>query len=285
MKEKYYSIGRVSEICNIPIKTLRYYDKINVMVPRHRQENNNYRYYSHDQMVRLFIIKRLRYLGFSLEEVRNILKENNIQKIEHIVEKKIDSIKNEITELNKKYEEASTLKDKILKAEKILENSESYNVLNSFKLEKQREVYVFGKTTMMQSYKNENVSLEKWIDIIESAKERNLNIQGDILVSYHTEMFGQFIHRDCEVEFSIVVENDIKDIEVKKFGNFLAANAIHVGEYSDIVHTYISLKRWIEDNDLKVDGPVTERFMLSPVDLPNTRSHIVKIIVPVKPRN
>ena len=79
MKDKYYSIGRVSEICNIPIKTLRYYDKINVMVPSIRQENNNYRYYSHDQMVRLFIIKRLRYLGFSLEEVRNILKEDDIQ--------------------------------------------------------------------------------------------------------------------------------------------------------------------------------------------------------------
>lgn len=138
---------------------------------------------------------------------------------------------------------------------------------------------------MMQSYKNEKVSLEKWIDIIESAKERNLNIQGDILVSYHTEMFGQFIHRDCEVEFSIVVENDIKDVEVKKFGNFLAANAIYVGDYSDIVHTYISLKRWIEENDLMVDGPVTERFMLSPVDLPNTDQHIVKIIVPVKPIN
>ena len=45
MKDKYYSIGKVSEICNIPIKTLRYYDKINVMVPNLRQENNNYRYY------------------------------------------------------------------------------------------------------------------------------------------------------------------------------------------------------------------------------------------------
>ena len=48
------------------------------MVPNLRQENNNYRYYSHDQMVRLFIIKRLRYLGFSLEEVkeyREIIKE------------------------------------------------------------------------------------------------------------------------------------------------------------------------------------------------------------------
>ena len=49
--------------------------------------------------------------------------------------------------------------------------------------------------------------------------------------------------------------------------------------------TYISLKRWIEENDLIVDGPVTERFMLSPVDLPNTDQHIVKIIVPVKPIN
>ena len=62
------------------------------MVPRHRQENNNYRYYSHDQMVRLFIIKRLRYLGFSLEEVRNILKENDIQKIEDPIIETIDNV-------------------------------------------------------------------------------------------------------------------------------------------------------------------------------------------------
>ena len=282
MKDKYYSIGKVSEICNIPIKTLRYYDKINVMVPNLRQENNNYRYYSHDQMVRLFIIKRLRYLGFSLEEVKNILKENDIKNIEVIVEEKRNSIKAEIDELNKKYEEAATFKNKIHVANMILENSGNYNVDNSFRLERQREVYVFGKTAMMQSYKNENVNLEKWIDIIEAAKERNLNIQGDILVSYHTEMFGQFINRDCEVEFSIVVENNVEDVEVKKFGGFLAANAIHVGEYSDIIHTY-SLKRWIEEKSLVVNGPVTERFMLSPVDLPNTNSHIVKIIVPVKP--
>lgn len=283
MKDKYYSIGRVSEICNIPIKTLRYYDKINVMVPNLRQENNNYRYYSHDQMVRLFIIKRLRYLGFSLEEVKNILKENDIKNIEVIVEEKRNSIKAEIDELNKKYEEVATFKNKIHVANMILENSGNYNVDNSFRLERQREVYVFGKTAMMQYYKNENVNLEKWIDIIEAAKERNLNIQGDILVSYHTEMFGQFINRDCEVEFSIVVENNVEDVEVKKFGDFLAANAIHVGEYSDIIHTYISLKRWIEEKSLVVNGPVTERFMLSPVDLPNTNSHIVKIIVPVKP--
>ena len=123
MKDKYYSIGRVSEICNIPIKTLRYYDKINVMVPSIRQENNNYRYYSHDQMVRLFIIKRLRYLGFSLEEVRNILKEDDIQKIELIVTKKQNSIKDEIIELNRKYEEAATLKNKLQSAQRILENS------------------------------------------------------------------------------------------------------------------------------------------------------------------
>ena len=98
MKDKYYSIGRVSEICNIPIKTLRYYDKINVMVPNLRQENNNYRYYSHDQMVRLFIIKRLRYLGFSLEEVKNILKENDIKNIEVIVEEKSLVVNDPVTE-------------------------------------------------------------------------------------------------------------------------------------------------------------------------------------------
>ena len=43
--KKHYSIGEVSEICNVTRKALRFYDKIGMIVPDEIGENN-YRYYS-----------------------------------------------------------------------------------------------------------------------------------------------------------------------------------------------------------------------------------------------
>ena len=44
--KKLYQIGKVSKICNIPIKTLRYYDEIELLIPRKIDPDSNYRYYS-----------------------------------------------------------------------------------------------------------------------------------------------------------------------------------------------------------------------------------------------
>ena len=44
--KSYYSIGKVSALCNVPIKTLRYYDTIGLLVPDYRKDESNYRYYT-----------------------------------------------------------------------------------------------------------------------------------------------------------------------------------------------------------------------------------------------
>lgn len=57
-KNKYYSIGKVSSICDVPIKTLRYYDQIGLLVPQYRKEDSHYRYYEHTQLLTLHIIRK-----------------------------------------------------------------------------------------------------------------------------------------------------------------------------------------------------------------------------------
>ena len=34
-----YSIGKVSTLCNVPVRTLRYYDKIGLLVPEYRKDD------------------------------------------------------------------------------------------------------------------------------------------------------------------------------------------------------------------------------------------------------
>ena len=64
-----FSIGEMSRLMNVPIKTLRYYDEIGLFKPVEVNRDTGYRYYSTEQFEQLDIIKYLRLLGAPLAEI------------------------------------------------------------------------------------------------------------------------------------------------------------------------------------------------------------------------
>jgi Cu(I)-responsive transcriptional regulator len=66
------NIGTVAEKSGVPAKTIRYYETIGLIRPAERRPNG-YRNYSVADMRTLHFIKRARSLGFSVEEVRDLL--------------------------------------------------------------------------------------------------------------------------------------------------------------------------------------------------------------------
>ena len=66
------NIGTVAENSGVPPKTIRYYETIGLIRPADRRPNG-YRSYSVADMRTLNFIKRARSLGFSVEEVRDLL--------------------------------------------------------------------------------------------------------------------------------------------------------------------------------------------------------------------
>lgn len=64
-----FSIGEMSKIHNISIKTLRYYDTIGLFRPVEVNHDNGYRYYSYKQFEQLNTIKYLKYLGVALKDI------------------------------------------------------------------------------------------------------------------------------------------------------------------------------------------------------------------------
>lgn len=69
-----FSIGEMSKIHDVPIKTLRYYDEIGLFVPYEINEETGYRYYAYNQFEQLNTIKFLKYLGVPLKEIKGYLK-------------------------------------------------------------------------------------------------------------------------------------------------------------------------------------------------------------------
>ncbi|MHC1683961.1 MAG: MerR family DNA-binding transcriptional regulator [Clostridiaceae bacterium] len=74
--KKYISIGEMSKLNNISVQALRHYDKIGLLKPSYIGENSNYRYYAIDRIPYVEVIKNLKYIRLSLEEIRNIVIES-----------------------------------------------------------------------------------------------------------------------------------------------------------------------------------------------------------------
>ena len=66
-----YRIGEFSKLTGIPIRTLRYYDSIDLFKPSEVDLFTSYRYYKEEQVRDLELINELKEVGFTLEEIRD----------------------------------------------------------------------------------------------------------------------------------------------------------------------------------------------------------------------
>lgn len=63
-------IGEFSKLCQLSVKTLRYYADVGLLTPAHIDETTSYRYYTVEQLQPLHRIVALRELGLSLEQIK-----------------------------------------------------------------------------------------------------------------------------------------------------------------------------------------------------------------------
>ncbi|NYE00281.1 DNA-binding transcriptional MerR regulator [Kineosphaera limosa] len=66
------SVGAVADLFDLTVRTLHHYDEIGLVVPGERSPAG-YRVYTHDDLVRLSTVVVYRRLGFSLDEVAQLL--------------------------------------------------------------------------------------------------------------------------------------------------------------------------------------------------------------------
>ena len=80
----FFTIGELADLFAIDVQTLRYYDKIGLLVPSHRNHANGYRLYKFDQVYQVASIRYLKRLGYSLEQIREYL---DSRTLDHTIER------------------------------------------------------------------------------------------------------------------------------------------------------------------------------------------------------
>lgn len=269
---KYYSIGEVSRILDIPTSTLRYYDKIGLVKPMMIGENG-YRYYGIEQFDFIFTILLYRILDISLEDMKKSIFTDNIDEIidifrkhEKIIDDKINWLKKIKVKLNNITQEIEQINK--YENEVIVRKSPKLWYMNLGSEDDDDRIDVEAMEIL-------NRKMDKnWVFMSQIGyfiREKNLR-ENKISKYFKYGMISEF---ECGAEDS--------DLEI--IPSRLCAFSVYKGIANDIDKVYVRMLKWIEDNDFLINGDSIEKEVITLPTNEGENKHYIEIWIPIKAKN
>ena len=274
--KKLYTIGDISEICGVPIKTLRYYDEINLLVPEKRDSETNYRYYTEKQMLVLHNIRKFKSYGFSLDEIHTLLSEPENSSLKDGLITKLNDIHDKIESMQALYNEILSQLDKIEAQSGLCEKKYSVSIE-----EIPQKGWIYTRR-VEKNFKNDFIPVCRWFEIFELIRKNRFKSDGVIRAVYHNAPIEQFLKTECDLEIGMPIKENTDFPFFKSEKPYTTAVSMHYGGYENMVSTYIKTIKWVNSNGYEIDGPIAEEYMVSPIDLKNDDQFVTRIIIPVK---
>lgn len=97
-------IGEFSKLTGVPIRTLRYYDEIDLFKPAEIDLFTDYRYYKEEQVADLELVNKLKSVGFTLDEIKqnwNNFTNDIMEEKKRQLEQQLDDVNQSIKEIDK----------------------------------------------------------------------------------------------------------------------------------------------------------------------------------------
>lgn len=287
----------MAKITNLSVRTLRYYDKIGLIVPEIRNEDTNYRYYSNAQMLQLQILKELRTLDFSLEEIRNIIYNKNTDNLNHLhllkskLEQKVDFLDNEMNKLKMKVKAVHNAYNQLTQGLNLLalHSTDRHQLYINETYE--NEIFRLPKISALciRKYSPLNAKqlfLDRYFELQQLLEKYNLYQAGGGIGIFHDGFEAQFnnAYGDLELCLPFIKPEDF-DCECKEqkiLGGSLVASTVHVGHYKNAYKKYLSLIGWINRTGYKIVGPSMEFYILEPAHSMDSNFYTTRLCFPIE---
>ncbi len=265
-------IGRFSTLCKLSIKTLRYYDEIELLKPAFVDDETGYRYYSLSQYNNAEQIRLLRSLDVSLADIRNILEEEKKDKVKSLINFHRQKIVNKMN----RYDEILNYLDKL----SVTDEGDIMSYRIEMKKINPHPVLTMRFNTTEKDFSN---NIEKtYGKIFGFLKQKRLfvNIKNAISI-YHIDEFDEN-NIDVEVGFEIDQQIDTPSSIISRIldgGKF--ASTIHNGSYQSIGMAYKQLIQWIQNHDHQIMGRPREIYLVSPSKDNTPKDYVTEILYPI----
>lgn len=102
-KARGLTIGKLAKLAGVNLETVRYYERIGLMLPPDRTDGGH-RTYDHQAMKHLAFVRRARELGFSIADIRALLTlaapgQNSCAEVKEVAGAHLASVKSKLADL------------------------------------------------------------------------------------------------------------------------------------------------------------------------------------------
>jgi len=265
--KQYFSIGEISKLFSIPIKTLRYYNEIGLLVPAYVSETK-YRYYTIEQFIIIDMIQNAKLMGMSLDEIRRMTsQEYSLEEMVHLIQKQKSLFEKKIEELEK-------IKLSMSQIEK--------NIVETLEYEKNIPFIVQVPERFYQSFPyvsktidEQEVNLRTVIASLDNRKHETF-AQFGIGISYDQFKYNRFMYGDAIRYYKNSQSGELSSIPK---GDYLTI-IFDDSSYHKQVY-YEKLLHYIEEKKLKISGDFNEFWIMPRITADNTESTLVRLDIKV----
>ncbi len=270
MKE-HIQIGEFSKLCRLSIRTLRHYDKIDLLKPVLVDNQSGYRYYHIKQLKDASLIRLLRTVDVPLDTINELIKAKEPEKFEGILKDHIRELK---SRLNTYTQMVATVENLIQKKELFMELK-----VEMKNLTEQRTIVIQDTATMTNIG---DVIGKAYGELFKHIQVSGLKCIGAPFVTY--------LDDDCDaqetmtMEIGIPVAGDIKidgRIQQGWIQNLKVVSTTHKGPYTELHNIWNHFAEWTKLNDYKIDGYGMEFYHNDPAEV-KPEELITELLFPVK---
>jgi effector-binding domain-containing protein len=242
-------IGDFSKLSQVSVKTLRYYDELGLLKPVQVDRSTGYRMYEYSQLLRLQRILALKDLGFSLDEIGQLLSENVTP------EQMRGMLRLRRAEARQKVREESERLDRV---EARLRQIEQEEPVSKYEVVIKRiEPLKVASVRRIVPTPPEQGSL--WAEVGEFLASQHARSIDPCVTLYHDEGYKE---RDWDIEVCQPFEGEVKEAGHVKVRTLPAvqtmACTLHHGPFQTVNEAYDAIAKWIEANGYRISGPARE---------------------------
>ncbi len=176
-----YKINELSKLSGLSKRALRYYDEIDLLKPM-KDEINGYRYYNHKDLLKLQKIMVYKELDFTLEEIKGMVENNDI----NMLLKQKKNIEHKI----KRYEKIGVLIQEMIEEErggKIMSDDKRFETLKDNLIQENEDKY--GEE-IRRVYKEKVDEANKRIKNMSKEQFHNQEVLADEIIKKLLEAFA-----------------------------------------------------------------------------------------------
>jgi DNA-binding transcriptional MerR regulator/predicted transcriptional regulator YdeE len=273
-------IGEFSKLVQVPVATLRYYDQVGLLKPIEVDQWSGYRYYSASQLPRLHRILALKGLGFSLEQIGQVLDEGlTPEQIRGMLRLRHAQLSQHLAEVQNQLLDVEVRLDQIEREDQL----PRYDVM----LKHVQPTLVALVRAILPGHSDSGSLFGEVYEAIgehvAAALGPHPGLGGQTMVLWYDT---EFKDREVDGAAAFILRCPVPErgrMRVHELPAATMAATVHHGSYATIGQAHEAILTWIEANGYRIAGPDREVYLYNamPIRLDDP-SYVTELQYPVE---